>query len=376
MEEPVSTPIHADSPQIGYYRYRRNRDAPWEACAIWQDQDGKLVCSIGAKASRRPADAHSIWTFVADKKVSKEDFFVAYNTGKWPADPPPAPVIKAPPPSEEKPTGTDAGGPPPRKVGPGDNSGDLSGFEAMVKDGIANVTRVGDLLSASPVFRMRKAELEADVTEAKAYFAKNPLASKNDADKCENWRDRIFKASKALDAVREAEKAPFLAITREIDGRYGPVVRAAEAQSVAMKRTVDAWDAADMARRQKAAAEEAKRKLEAAAAAMAAETKALVDQGWPQEVADGLNLASPAEPVVAAVEKNLYGTGSKRRSARTEKPTAVITNLAAAAAYYAEQAHPDLVALIQKLADKAAGANAKVPGCVMSWEKPTQQAAE
>lgn len=373
----TDAPIHSDDPIPGYYKYRRQREAPWEPCAIWRmpptednPDGGPMVCRIGTKQASRMENPLQLWTFVADKKVSKADFFTAYETGSWPADPPPVPEAR---PESPKPTGVEAGGPVERKIGPGDNSRDPTAYAQMLKEGMGRVIETGELLATSQAFAEAKGKLLADADAALAHFVANPIKVKADADRCENWRERIAKAAKALNATREEEKAPFKAIVDEIDARYFTPIRDAEAKARKLGELGSAWARAEDTRKLKEAQEAARKQLaEEQAREHAAQEQAALQLGeTPPEAPE------PVAVPVVVIEKTLIGTGTRRRSAKAEKATAVITDLAAAAAYYAEQGNADLIELIQKLANKAAAANARVPGCRMSWEKqPTAEAAE
>src|SRR5262249_28989846 len=79
---------------------------------------------------------------------------------------------------------------------------------------------------------------------------------------------------------------------------------------------------------------------------------------------------APPPPVVVPVKAELVGTGARRSGVREPIATATILDLEAAAAHFAKMRHPDMVALIQKLANAAARSRARVtvPGCKMSWE--------
>jgi hypothetical protein len=82
----------------------------------------------------------------------------------------------------------------------------------------------------------------------------------------------------------------------------------------------------------------------------------------------------PVETFAPVIEtpKIMIGTTGNRRSAKAGPATATIVNLEAAALFYARQKNPDLIKLVQKLADKAAKAGAAVDGVRMSF----QEAAE
>src|ERR1700680_955771 len=74
----VTDTITANDPKPGFYRYRAKRDGRWEPCAIWM-REGELVCRV----SDRMVDVMEIWTWVADKKVTKEAAKFAFTNGYW-----------------------------------------------------------------------------------------------------------------------------------------------------------------------------------------------------------------------------------------------------------------------------------------------------
>lgn len=242
--------------------------------------------------------------------------------------------------------------------------------------------------AALAIFRNHLITIEADVAESKAYLAKNPIRTKVDADKFENWRKRIDKAGKEAEAARKAENKPFDDVIAEINAAYKPVTTLAQTQSKAMGAVIDAWVKAEEKRLADEAAAAAKAKLdkEREAARLAAEE---VARKHAEEVAahEALKASDPVlaeitpepeapapvplppavmTPVVAPVPKVMVGTVGARRSVRAAPKTAVITDLAAAAKHLAGLMDKDLIALVQKRADAAAKAGVAFPGCVLS----------
>lgn len=344
-------PIQETRPESGFYRIKWS--GVWKPVAIWRDLGGFLHMRIG-DTTIHGDDIGVRWLLCAKHPVLERAYRDRLATGRWPSDP-----VENVEPADLK---TDEAAPPPlppaapgpREAVPGDNSGDLASFRAMAE------------------------ELTGDVEESKAHFLRNPVRTKTDADLCENWRSRLAKAAKALDLKRRGELVPLEEKVAEVNARYKPTLQAAQAQIDALDSIGQAWVRAERERLRKEREDEARAKFEAERAAAQAEAsrlaaeRAKLQRDDPMAAARSPEPAAPPlpaapEPVVAA-PKVLIGTGERRRGIREEPPSAVITDLAAAAAYYAGLREPELVALIQKLANRAAKAKATIPGCRMSWE--------
>lgn len=339
--------VQETNPQSGFYRINQR------PVAIWRDAGGFLHMTVGTTPVHGE-DTGAMWLQCAKHPVPEPAYRGRVSTGRWPWDPTenvdPAPAKSdeaAPPPLPPAPG--------PREAVPGDNSGDLTSFRAMAE------------------------QLVGDVEESKAHFLRNAIKTKTDADLCENWRGRLAKAVKALDLRRRAELTPLEDRAAEINARYKPTLQAARAQIDALDNLGQTWVRAERERLRKEREAEARAKCEAERAAAEAEAERLEAERAKLERDDPIAAAHTPRPeapvmpeapdIVVEAPKVLIGTGERRRGARAEVSTATITDLAAAAAYYAGVKHPELVALIQKLANQAARAKATVPGCVMSWER-------
>lgn len=343
----------------GFYRNRNGHPV-----AFWRDVAGEIIClSDGERITddRR----FEIWMRVAKKPVSKADYDHRRKSGAWPADLPPIKPLTGEKADALNMDATPLPAPAPAfsvieaeqhpNPGPGHNSGDLSTFREM------------------------REALAGDVAEARAFFSKNQIRTKTDADRAENWRKRINDAAKAMEDRRKVEKKPFQDAADEVDARYFPVIRDAQAQAKTIGGLADAWARAEQDRLKKEAeavqraayererqiAETERNRIEAERAAKLAKDPiaALTD---PEPVLP--DLPPPPAPIVVA-PKVLMGTSGTRRSAREAPATATIVDLAAVAKFYADQSHPALVELLQKLVDKAAKARTPVSGAVMSWER-------
>lgn len=350
-------------------------------------REGLVVCGlIGQDVVDSDAVA-SAWLFGKDERsaewtgpkaiTTQERDHWLNNDHMWPWDPP-APVQAQTETMEMEfevvtvaTAVADVVAPPARGSQLGDNSGDLSDYRSL------------------------RERIKGEVAEAINFFRRNPVKTKSDADKCENWRKRIWKLATEAEDARKNEKAPHQEIVKEIDGRWMPLVQEAKDAAKVLEQTADTWVKAEQKRlrdeaekkareeflaEQKRRAEERERleaerkQAEAERAKMEVDDPIAALTGSLPELPELPPEPEPVEAFVPVIEtpKIMIGTTGNRRSAKDGPATATIVNLEAAALFYARQKNPDLIKLIQKLADKAAKAGAAVDGVRMSF----QEAAE
>lgn len=314
-------------------------------------------------------DRSTDWTGPKAITTQERDHWLN-NDHMWPWDPPP-PVQTQPETMEFEVAAiavrTETVAPLARGSQPGDNSGDLSGYRGL------------------------RERIKGEIAEAINFFTRNPIKTKSDADKCENWRKRIWQLGLDAEAARKDEKAPHQEIVKEIDGRWMPLVQEAKEAAKVLEQTADTWVKAEQKRlrdeaekkareeflaEQKRRAEEHKRiqeerkRAEEERAKMEADNPIAALTGSLPDVPELPPEPESVEAFVPIIEapKIMIGTTGNRRSAKEGPATATIVNLEAAARFYARQQNPDLVKLIQKLADKAAKAGAAVDGIRMSFQ--------
>lgn len=351
-----------------------------------QHADTKMICDrwIGATAITKAVNAyykeHGRWPedlepvgAAAKAEAAKKDK-EAYAAA---TAPPALKLALEPVPQAVEPGGTEA-------RGIGDNSGP-AGVEPLKPERNP---------SALAIFRNARIEAEADIAESTAYYAKNKITTKVEADKAENWRKRIAGYAKSADTKRRDEKKPFDDVIKEIDSSYKAVIEAAEKQAKSIGALVDTWAKAEQKRLDDAAAEQARLRLAKEREAIRiAQEEAARKHAEEKAAHDALKNADPilaeitpepeaptpvtlpaatATPVVASAPKVMVGTVGARRSVREVPKTAIITDLFAAAKHLAGLNDPELIKLVQKAADKAAKAGVPYPGCILS----TAQAAE
>lgn len=345
-------PVVESLPQSGRYKWRRG-DA-WLPVAFWRDETG-VWCRVSSNPAFDDSAEHArIWIACAKHPVTDEDYEHCVETGRWLTDPPDAVATY---PTELAPHGSNASDSS-ELPGPGHNSGDPDSFDAL------------------------RAALIEDIAEARAYYRRNPIKTKDDADRCENWRKRIYAAGRALDEKRKAEKKPHDDAIAAIQARYNPVLdeaRACGAKDGELDALAQAWVRAEQARLRREAEERARAEYEAKVAAAEAERKRLEEERAAKLRDDPVAAMTeptpalpeiPAGPVAVEAPKVMIGTSGNRRGAQSERHTATITDAKALAVHLAEAKHPDLMECLQRIANAAARSKARqtLPGCRMSWE--------
>lgn len=344
---------------------------------IWES--GLKLCGTIGTDPATPDQLARRWLGSRYLSVDDRDFW--FTNSKWPWDLP-EPVAASPAKASDVEFDAvttavgdfglpDLAAPAAKGSVPGDNAGDAKSFQAM------------------------REQIRGEIAEAEVYFKRNPIKTKTDADLCENWRKRIWALSKEADQLRDKEKRPHDERAAEVQKRWKPLIDEAQAAARNLEQTADVWVKAEQRRLRdeaekkareefeaeqkaraeaRAKAEKERAEQEARIAAIAADNPAIA-----AELPELPDLPPEPEPVedfrpVIETPKVMIGTTGNRRSAKSGPATATIIDLKAAAAYFAGQNHPDMVALIQKLADKAAKARAEVPGIRMSWQ--ASEAAE
>lgn len=345
-------PVMESNPQLGYYRHFKG-----DAIAIFTHGD-QLWFLKGNEPIDDPVERGKLWLGCAKSPVTKKVYDERIKDGHWPQDAPPIKASNDAPVAEQAPAAEAA------QPGPGHNAGELDTFRKM------------------------REEILGDVSEAKAYYAKNKITDKSAADRATDWAGRLSKAAKRADAERKLEKQPLLDAIKELDTRWNSVIDAAKTQSEIVDDLAQAWGRAETERLRKIAEEEAAKKwqedqekLQAERERMAAERARLaaMNPATPPEPVEELPLAPPPPMPVVAAPKVMLGSGANanRRSVKADPDTATIVDLVAAAKYFADNDSPDLRDLIQKLANRAIKSRVAIPGIRFSWQSvKTTEAAE
>lgn len=293
-------PIHENEPQCGYYRKRKFKNGPFEPVAIFYE-DGVLK----ALKSGVEVDAGEVWTWVCQSPVSYEAYAKAEKAGVW--DDAPAPA--------------------------GHNSNAASPFEAL------------------------SMEYEDDAEQANELLTK-PIETQEQADIRAVWAKRLAAIAKKATDLHKVEKQPHLDAGRAVDEKWRGLKEDPKTLSDKLKRSLDEWlrkKAAEEAERQRLAREEAERlRLEA-------EKLAAENNNEPQSNAEVERLnreAALAEKQAKEVNASAGRTGAK--VALRKFVSAKIIDYEKA--LLALKNHPEMKALVEQLANRAARSGIPLDG--------------
>lgn len=314
--------INADAPQSGYYRKRASKDGPWLPVAIWWREevgdDGARVRKQVARVAGEMVDPLSVWTWVADKPVKKEDAQTAFKTGSWPGDAAP--------------------------IAMGDNNPPTEPVELIPLE----IEAATEWLATVKTI---KTQVEADIA----------------SNRVTNLRDLKKKA----EAQHKAEKEPHLEAGRAVDKKYKPKIDDADVAVKGLLAAITVFQNAERARLQKIADEKAaKERAEWERQQAEARAKAEADAAASKTPLDEILEQQPAPPPPKAetVKVRSGGASGKAVSLRTVKVATVVDY---DKALMALKDHPEVRDLVQKLADRACKAGVPLAGV----EYSTQQVA-
>jgi hypothetical protein len=288
--------ITADAPQSGYYKMREARGERYLPVAIWT-VDGKQVCRV----ANEKRDPMAVWTFVAGNPVKKEDAKFAFETGRWPDMPTDLPTSNMP-------------------------SDPLEALKMEIAD----------------------KEAQAETLLASGAAEKNAV----DANKARNIQAKLLDLKKQADAMFDAEKEPIRRKATAVDEKYR--FRAAiESVATRLRKAYERFAKAEEDRlraeaqkkfeAERAAAEMARKAAEAAQAKLLREDPIAAYTSPPDPL--------PELPLAPEPVKVQIGGGFGRKAGLKTEWVAQVEDYAAATAHFSE--HPDMKALVDKLASKA-----------------------
>ncbi|SDQ98572.1 hypothetical protein SAMN05519103_00311 [Rhizobiales bacterium GAS113] len=278
--------------------WRKGRSG--DPVAVWRAEDGSLVAKIGSRAPQI-ADAEfdeMSFGFCLPNPISHETYTAVMRGEPWP--------------------GTD------EVVASqiGHNSGAVDDVEAL------------------------RDQIEAAVAQAKGYGA---VADDETDAKAQSLRSRLLELSGVADKRHAEEKAPHLEAGRAVDARWLPLKRTADEAAKAIRQAMTDYANVKLAARRKKEAEEAEAERKRREAELAA-----MDPVERQ--------AAPEPPAPAkAPEKPTQVRGGYGRAASvgTYKAAVIVDQ---DAFYMAMRTNPDVVAILQKLAQRIIAAGGTSPG--------------
>ncbi len=314
-------PVHDSDPQLGFYRKRTGKAAGYVPVAIWE-QGGNVLALVDGKE----ADAAAIWSYVCQYPILEEWYRARMEGQPWPDESAAVTASLAHDTSTNNP--------------PTDEAEILKGQIDAASAGVAEYTEIKD-----------------DETASKA----------------QSLRSRLLELSGAADKKRETLKKPHLEAGKEIDAKFQPMVKAAKAAADLIRDALGAHETrkAREAERIRREQEEARIKAEREATRLRAETELAArkaeEEGRPAPAP--IPEAAPAPPpaeVAPAPSAAIRGAYGRAAAVKVVKVAKVIDQ---DAAYTGLRTHPEMVALIAALAQRAATAGIPLPGVEVTEER-------
>ncbi|MBG6211725.1 hypothetical protein IWQ49_006416 [Labrenzia sp. EL_126] len=285
-------PIHEGEAQVGFYRKRnkpyKGKPMADEPVAIYWHGD-KLIAVQGTEKRSKQVDPNDLWTWVADKPISYEEYLEAFHKGKW---------------------------------------------EKAV-EGLQDERGVGDNNPPADPFEAFNAELQSVLKMAEEAMSED-IKTKEDADRFVNIKDRLLQLGKDGEEKRKAEKKPHDDAGKAVQKKWSPALGDVDTTKKKLVGRINDW----------IRAEEQRIAKEQLAAAKAAEE------------------AGEELPVQSASPVQIGGAVSGRKTSMRSRKGAVITDPVALAKFLlsGDVPNPDLMAALQKCANKIVANGAEAPG--------------
>lgn len=298
-------PVHDSDPQPGFYRKRTGRAAGYVPVAIWE-QDGKMLALVDGKES----DAAEIWTYCCKYPILEEWYRARMMGQPWPDE------------------------------------------SVAVTASLAHDTSTNN--PPTDEAEVLKGQIEAASAGVEEYA---DIKDDETASKAQSLRSRLLELSGQADKIREAQKKPHFEAGKAIDAKFQPLVKLAKAAADVIRDALGAHET------RKARAAEAAR-LEAENIRIKAERERVKAEaaGKPAPTPPA---PPPPEPVPApsATVRGAYGRAA---SVKVVKVAKVIDQ---DKAYLALKTHPEMIALIAALAQRAATAGIPLEGIEVTEER-------
>lgn len=315
-------PVHDGDPQPGFYRKRTGRSAGYVPVAIW-DQSGKMLALVDGKE----ADAAEIWTYCCKYPILEEWYRARMAGQVWPDE---SAAV-----SESLAHRTDTNNPP---------TDEAELLQGQIAAAVAGIGEYANIVS--------------DETAARA----------------QSLRSRLLELSGQADKIREAQKKPHFEAGKAIDAKFQPLVKLAKSAADTIRDALGAHETrkAREAERIRREAEEARMKVERDAARLRAEAEAAAREaekaGRPAPIPEPIPEPAPIptpEPLSAPVAA-IRGAYGRAAAVKVVKVAKVVDQ---DRAYLALKAHPEMIALIAVLAQRAATAGIPLEGVEVTEER-------
>lgn len=303
--------IDANSPQCGFYKKRDAKGGAWLPVMIRFDETGALRCRVGSNSD---ADPHDVWTWCAERAISKEDAKHAFETGSFPGD----------------------------VAGIGGNSPPDLSLADQIKECAA---------------------------QALAWLRKAGITDTRSKDMAANYRAELLRLRNGADAARDAEKRPHLEAGRAVDAKFRPLVEEADAAANELRDalTVFMRDEEKRLEAERRAKWEAEQKAAASARAAVEAQRAKMERDDPIAAMTGSLPELPEPPPPPEPVKVQAGGQRGRKTGLRIIKKYRVTDRAAVFAFF--QDHDEVRELLLRLASRASAAGASVPGVEAYDEK-------
>lgn len=302
-------PVNDGECHEGFWRKRTAQAGPFVPVATWE-QDGQMVALVNGK----PADPAEIWTYICRHPVSEEHYHERLEKGRW-----------------------------------------WDEDEAVVASR-GNLTH--DASTNNPPATPLEDLTDQIETALKGVDAYAKIVSDEEASKAQSLRSRLLDLSGDAEKKRVKEKQPHLDAGRAVDDAWNPLVRTAKAGADKLRAAMSAYETEQKRLRDaaeaKAAAEKAAREKAAADALKAAQAA-----GEPAPAVTPPPEPEPVPEPPKAASMQIRG-GSGRAASKQMVKIATVVDIDKA--FQSLKTHPELVALISTLAQRAVKAGFPVDG--------------
>jgi hypothetical protein len=303
------TLLVTSTPEEGWFRVK-SKEGPLDPVVIWQDGD-QWFALRGIEPDRRQVrDVEELWTYCCRQPIPFDEYErVAEQGHEWSDVDPAVHAQRRGPPK------------------PGDNAGDRSESEMLADD------------------------IKAALDQLRQYKA---IADDEQAGKAQSLRARLNELSGKADKIREKLVRPHLDAQQAINGEWQPLVKDAKGGADTLRKTLEGYESAKLAKRR--AEEDAARKATEAAAQARAEQEQsfLAPEAGPEAE------TAPAPTPAPMPETTIKGSYGRAASVSTEWEVTGISDQDAVYQYMRE--HADLKRCLLDLAKRATKAGHTVPG--------------
>lgn len=307
-------PITDGKPQAGYYKMRQIKGGPWLPVAIFRDA-GRLVVLIGDDEAK---NSNQAWISCASHPISYEIYQSRIESGAWPG-----------------------------------GRSDPGARDAVIGDNAAATETI-------------EHALPREVDAVKAWLEQTAIDTDDLAEEAGNRVGELRKLKSRATEAHEAEKEPHLKAGREVDARYLPSIKRADAAIKYLLDKINAFADKKIAAARKAAQAEADRlaairAVEEKAVASARAAAGRQEGGDEGSVPQALTPTAPPPPAMVPPKLAFGGAVGSKVSQRAVA-VAVIEDIDRCFQHFRD--NPLVVECLQKLAQKMIDAKMAVPGVV------------